>query len=381
MKKKKVALFIFIDAFGWEILRANPSFLSDILVDRKKLNTILGYSSACDPSIISGQFPSQHRYWSSFYYSPKTSPYKWIKWLSFLPKPITNHHRVRHVLSRLIKKIHGFTGYFQLYNVPFSYLPYFDYAEKMSIWKPEGLNRSKTIFSHLTEKQIPYYVGDSEPNDESQLNKVSELLEKGAINFSYLLMGKLDALMHSVGTSHSKVNQLLNWYDQQIRLLLKKAQTSFEEVSLYIFTDHGMHNVREAYNLQDEIDKLKLTYGKDYVALYDSTMGRFWFMNDLARRKIEDCLRKIEKGSIMSRMELQSLGVYFPDHQYGEMIFLMNPGVLIVPSFMGMKKIPGMHGYHPEEPDSYAMICSNRPLPKELNTITDIYKLMLSEAS
>lgn len=376
MKEKKITLCFFIDAFGWEIFKAHRDFLADLLVDSRRLRTILGYSSACDPSIISGMLPQEHRLWSSFYYSPQSCPYKWVRWLKFLPKAITDRSRIRHLLSRAIKGIHGFTGYFQIYHMPFEHLPLFDYAEKKRIWSPGGLPEGKTIFDHLNAKEISYYVGDLAGSDERQLDHVKSLIESQKISFAYLLLGQLDGLMHAVGTKDPKVTQLIRWYDQQIRILISTAEANYEEVSFFVFSDHGMHEVRETYDLQAEIGSLGLDYGVDYVAIYDSTMARFWYLNDEARKKILSCLGRIPKGRVVSDEELQRLGVYFADRQYGETIFLMDSGVLINPSFMGLKKIAGMHGYHPDDLDSYAMIGGNRQLPEELRSIEQIFTLI-----
>lgn len=371
----KLKLCIFIDAFGWEILQSHPYFLSDLAVEKKKLRTILGYSSACDPSIISGLKPSQHGLWSSYYYSPATSPFKWEIYLQYLPKKIINKQRVRGVLSRWIKKIEGFTGYFQLYQLPFEHLHYFDYAEKQRIWSPGGLGKEKTIFDHLTAKEVPYYVGDEEGSDQKQLDKVKSLIESNSIQFAYLLLGQLDALMHAVGTHDHKVNRLVQWYDQQLKELIKTAEKHYEQVEWYIFSDHGMHDVVQTYDLQSKIDQLGLSYGKDFVAMYDSTMARFWYMHDEARQKIEARLNSLHVGRLLPDAKLIEEGVFFFDRRYGESVFLMNSGILIIPSFMGLNPIPGMHGYDPEDPSSYAMICSNRPLPSTLDSIEKIYDL------
>ena len=76
-KADKLSLFIFIDAFGWEVKQRHPDFLNGLIRDSKPLETILGYSSACDPSIISGLTPAEHGLWNSFYYEPVDSPFKW----------------------------------------------------------------------------------------------------------------------------------------------------------------------------------------------------------------------------------------------------------------------------------------------------------------
>ncbi|HEU4364717.1 MAG TPA: hypothetical protein VFT13_04560, partial [Candidatus Krumholzibacteria bacterium] len=47
--------------------------------------------------------------------------------------------------------------------------------------------------------------------------------------------------------------------------------------------------------------------------------------------------------------ELETMGCLFPAREYGETVFLADPGVLIVPSFMGSRAIAAMHGYHPDD--------------------------------
>ena len=109
-KKPKLSLFLFIDAFGWELKQRHPDFLKELIHDSKPLDTILGYSSACDPSIISGLTPSEHKLWSSYYYDPEHSPFKWTQPLAILPDCIFNRGRVRGQLSKWIKKRCGFTS-------------------------------------------------------------------------------------------------------------------------------------------------------------------------------------------------------------------------------------------------------------------------------
>ncbi|MFA7256896.1 MAG: alkaline phosphatase family protein [Kiritimatiellales bacterium] len=379
MKKPKLSLFIFIDAFGREIFLRHPFFLQDLRTDDKKLDTILGYSSACDPSIISGRLPCEHLMWSSFYYDPKGSPFKWTKFLSILPDAIFRRGRVRHYLSRIIKKVLGFTGYFQLYGVPFKFLPLFNYAEKKRIWEPGGLLRGETIFDELARRGIPHYVHDSAVSDEIKLARLTADIQSQRIEFAYCSLSKLDALMHSAGTRDPKVTDLIHWYDQEIRKLIAAAEEHYDEVAWYVFTDHGMHDITEGYNLIADIEKTGLRWNKDYVAFYDSTMARFWFLNDHAHQTMTTLLSSHPKGRILSYEELEREGVRFADGMYGELIFLMNSGLQIVPSFMGVKQIKGMHGYHPQDADSAASICSNRKLPADLTKIHQIYHLMHKE--
>jgi hypothetical protein len=78
--------------------------------------------------------------------------------------------------------------------------------------------------------------------------------------------------------------------------------------------------------------------------------------------------------------ELKRLGTYFPDGAFGELIFLVKEGVLIVPSHMGERPIRAMHGYHPSEKHSFATFCSSQEVPEELTAIPHICGLMKERA-
>lgn len=84
-----VALFVFIDAFGWEFLKTHPSFLSEEAPHRSRLESVFGYSSTCDPTILTGLMPQDHGHFSFFYYNPAESPFGVCRVLRFLPKSIT----------------------------------------------------------------------------------------------------------------------------------------------------------------------------------------------------------------------------------------------------------------------------------------------------
>ncbi len=376
----KVSLFLFIDALGWEVLERHPGFLASLNPERRPLKTIFGYSSACDPSIISGVLPQEHGLWSSFYYDPVNCPYKWLRHLRFLPAPLVNYHKVRHQLSRGIAKVHGFTGYFQIYNVPFDRLPYFDYAEKRRIWEPGGLPSGLSLFDLMASAQLPYRVDDSASSDSVKIDRAEAAIKSGSQRVIYLLLGELDRLMHAVGPNDPQVSRLMDWYDRRLSHLIRMARRRYSEVDWMVFSDHGMHAVQGHYNLQADIERLGLAFGIDYVAIYDSTMARFWFLKDEARERIMNALSSIPQGRVVSDDELKAFGTFFPDHKYGEIIFLMQPPIMIAPSDMGRKQIAGMHGFHPDDPPSWASVISPHPLPQNISQIHHLFHQMKRSA-
>ena len=380
-KKKSgetLSMVIFIDALGWEVLKGRK-FLEDEMPHRQKLRSVFGFSSACVPSILTGRTPREHLHWSYFFYNKETSPFRALKPLSWLPKALTERGRVRHLISRVVGRVLGFTGYFQLYNLPFKHAGLFDHCEKNDIFKPGGMNRGDNIFDLLERNKVSYHVSDWHDGEEANLQACEQAILNDDIEFAFLYMASMDGLLHQVGKESDQVDTKLAWYEDKLRDLLSTAREQFDDVRVFICSDHGMATVKQDIDMMSDIQALPLEYGKDYVAVYDSTMARFWFKNDLAKTMISEKLSQLDFGKTLSKPELEALGCDFEGDQFGELIFLLDPGSIIVPSHMGLKTITGMHGYHPDHEDSDAALLSNVSTPVPLESITDIFHLMRAE--
>ena len=373
-----LSMVIFIDALGWEVLKGRK-FLEEEMPYRQKLRSVFGFSSACVPSILTGRTPREHLHWSYFFYSKATSPFRWLQTLNWLPAALTERGRVRHLISRFVGKLMGFTGYFQLYNLPFKHAGLFDHCEKNNIFKAGGMNNGDNIFDVLERHDVPYHVSDWHNGEEDNLKACEKAMTEDDIRFAFLYMASMDGLLHQVGKESSQVDEKLAWYEDKLRSLLAVARARYGDVRVFICSDHGMATVKRDIDLMSTIEALPLTYAKDYVSVYDSTMARFWFMNDNARDLVTRELNGLECGNILSHQELQSLGCDFEGDRFGELIFLLDAGSIIVPSHMGLKTITGMHGYHPDHEDSDASLLSNVSTPVPLESITDIFRLMQAE--
>jgi len=187
--------------------------------------------------------------------------------------------------------------------------------------------------------------------------------------------------MHSVGNQSAEIAAKLNLYERWLEQLLSVTGQHYAETRLHIFSDHGMANCDQLLDLKGKIDALPLIMAEDYAVVYDSTMARFWFFNDYARQQVTQCLNHVQEGRIVPDSELADLGALFADRYFGELIFVVKEGVLIVPSHMGKRPIRGMHGYHPSEKQSYAVLCTYQDkIPEDISAIPDIYRLMTRDA-
>jgi hypothetical protein len=125
------------------------------------------------------------------------------------------------------------------------------------------------------------------------------------------------------------------------------------------------------------IERTGLRFGRDYVGVYDSTMMRFWFLQDGAEPQIRAALPDTDTGAWVTDDQLRAWGAYWPTGRFGQAVYALSPGVLLNPSHMGTVPLAGMHGYRPDHPDSdSALLASFRP-ETEVRSITDLFHLMV----
>lgn len=378
--KPRIDIFVFADALGWA-LASRRGFAADLLPVRNRCETLLGYSSTCDPTILTGTLPREHGHFSFFIRAKGPSPFAGLRYFGFIPEIVAGHHRVRNRVSRVIARRQGYTGYFQLYSVPFSKLPYLDYSEKRDIYEPGGiLGGQTTIFQHWQKSGKPWLRSDWRRPDPENVAQALAGIDKGDIELLYLFTARLDAVMHKYGVDHPEVDAAFERFAANLRQLADVAARRYREVRLHVFSDHGMADVNVCSDLLPRWNKLGFRYGRDYVAVWDSTMVRFWFHREEVRRVATAWLAEQPDGELLTDERLDGYGCLFPNREYGELFYLLPSGSLFVPSFLNQRKVTAMHGYAPEHPDSAAAWLANTET-RPVAGLTDIFPVMLAAAN
>ena len=369
---------MFIDALGWEIIK-DKGFLEDLLPYRYPVQMQFGYSCTAIPTILTGQPPSVHKHLSFYYYAPEKSPFKMFKLLKFLPSKIFDRWRVRHILSRIIKKVFGYTGYFEMYAMPFDRIQYFDYIEKKDLFVPDGLAPVPNIADELKKRKIPHHITNWRLTESQNINGLIRDIKPGTIRFAFLYTAAMDSLLHRVTRDGKEIPEKLEWYSEQIKNIIETVKKHYENFNLYVISDHGMTTLTEVVDVKKIIENLNLKFGKDYVAVYDSTMVRFWYFNDKARTKILTKLEEVPFSHVLTEEETKKYGIYFKDNMYGETILLMDPGFQIAPSDMGINALPAMHGFAPEHEDSIASFLSTEEIKDPPKWVGDYFRIMVEK--
>lgn len=371
---------MFIDALGWEIIK-DTDFLKDLVPNRYRVQMQFGYSSTAIPTILTGEKPTAHKHLSFYYYAPEKSPFRIFKYLllPYLPGSIFDRWRVRHILSKLIAKLYGYTGYFEMYAMPFNRIDYFDYIEKTDMFVPDGVKPIKNLADKLIEKGIPYHISNWRLKERENIEALISEIREGEIRFAFLYTAAMDGLLHMVTKDGKEVGEKLAWYSEHIHRVIEAVKQNYDDFYFAVLSDHGMTTLEGVVDVKSEVERLGLKFGKDYAAVYDSTMGRFWFLNEKSEKLIMDLLRQIPHSHLLSEEEEVRYSINFEDHMYGDKYLLMDPGWQIEPCDMGIKALPAMHGFAPEHEDSYAALLSSEPVDIPLNCVDDFHHLMVKK--
>ncbi|HEU4928718.1 MAG TPA: alkaline phosphatase family protein [Candidatus Krumholzibacteria bacterium] len=358
---RPVLLVLLVDALGWEIVE-RFGFGRDEFPVRAPLGTVLGYSSAAIPSLLSGATPAEHGSWSMFRRADRGGSFAFLSRLPHLPKPL--EWRARRWVRRYTDARGGVRSYYSLYEIPLDLLHRFDVGLKGDPFQPGGLPR-ETVFDwmirHGVRYRLWYYTTDEEANltaAESALGDESDVL--------FVYTAELDALMHRVGIFHHSVEARLRRYAAFLSAMRRRAREKDVSLTTVVLSDHGMTDVTSVADPWGTMNAQGRRLGRDYLGFYDSTMLRVWgdsTVVDAATAAMGG------NGRRLSDDELRACGCFFPGREYGDAVLLAHPGVLIVPSFMGSARIAAMHGYDPG--DRFSQGCfmsdvSDAPAPASL---------------
>jgi hypothetical protein len=352
---RPVTLVFLVDALGWEIAE-HFGFGREQLATRAPLGTVLGYSAAAIPSLLSGTVPAEHGSWAMFKRAGAHGVFSPLSWVPPLPHALD--WRARRWIRRWLDRRRRVQAYYDLYEIPTHLLHCFDVGQTGDPFRPGGLAR-ETVFDWMNAHDVRYRLWDYRTDEAGNLRAAEAALAE-PLDVLFVYTAELDALMHRVGIFDPAVGARLNLYTTFLDSVKRAARAHDVDLEIVLLSDHGMTDVVDTIDVWGAMEKRGLRVGKDYLAFFDSTMARTW-----GGARIAEAMGDVigAKGRRLDAPQLRAFGCSFPGGEYGEDIFLVNPGVLIVPSFMGARRIAAMHGYHPEDRFSRGCFMTDAAMP------------------
>jgi hypothetical protein len=379
---RRLVLIVLIDALGWE-LGGDQAFMPELDAPRAPIRSVLGYSSANLPTIMTGRLPWEHGHLSMYRRAARNGVFAGVKPALALASRMTDRRwRISGWLARWLRR-RGVTGYFSLYEIPLSVLAEFDLSQRRDILAPGAFDGMPGLADFALGTGAGRIWNWSVPEDRA-FAELSEEIDRGEKRVLFLYTAALDGLMHAVGPQSEEVGDALAGYARRIEGLRERARQRYEEVRVFVFGDHGMAPVCGVHDLRSELELAGFGLGGPVLYFLDSTMARFWFRSAADRRRVEEILARHTWGRILRDEELESLGALLPDRRHGELIFLLEEGEIIVPSFLSGRPVRGMHGYHPDARHSFTVLltdAADRPYPANLIELHALLRDEIREAT
>jgi hypothetical protein len=372
-------VILLIDALGWE-LAERTGFLSDLLPHRQRLRSVLGYSSAAIPSLLTGNVPREHGHWFLYFRARHAgdSPFTGARWIARLPRRIRESWTLRRRLGEWWSRRASIEGYFGLYDVPYRELADMDYIERRDTWR-KGTFPGGSYIDDLADMKIPAFVSDWRVPDDRKLEAALTAARSDEAPRVYLVyLTEIDARQHAHGSHGAPVEERLYSYRQAVDRLLEVLGRS-GSVALTVCSDHGMTDIRRVVDPFPLLEASGLDEGRDYRVFIDSTFLRFWPASPEAESRLTAVFGGLDWGHVLAPGELKREGVDFPDDRYGRLFVLADPGVLICPSYMGRAPLKGMHGYTPDDPASDAVLLRSSDSPERPDSILGLRRFFLRE--
>jgi len=367
-------LIFFIDAVRKDyISKQYTPFLYDFLNNETYLDWIsqLWYSSWIHPSIWKWKHQENHWNFLVYYYQNSNWPFKWIKYLKFIPT------KIREIFLAILKAPYymlNFKDYFPMWYkkkilpIPASIDPniaeYFN--NKSSIYDAD-------FFKILEKNNIKY---SSQPDFDNKMYWKWVWINWWKItdnDLDYYFSYEIDPIWHYNWPKSQKIKEKMSEIDKKVYKLIQEAKTKYENVEIFIFSDHWMVEVNNNIDIKSILYDSNLKVWKDFKVFFDSTMVRIWSEDKKVKQKIIDIVWNIDHVTYLDEKLKNKYKINFKNNKWWDLIFLVDPWYRVFPDYFAPVRFntKGMHWYWPENDEWKWIFMTNtfKTDKKEINVV------------
>ena len=375
--KKKPVLSVFADGVRFDSLQYMP-FVNSL--NSVPLETVLGYSITCHPSMYTGVYPNKHKI--AFHWvkgKKKNGPYTF---LSYFPDffPFSNAYiqaLASHYFAKLFlkKKASPFMGYGKLLNLPMKFWNQIDINE-FKYWDDDNyINEDiKTIFELVRKHKYKHHISNLHKPNLGKLNAVKTVDPKN-YDWIYYFIGESDHVSHEFEQHSKEGKEFLLKLDNFIKIEYNKFYNLYgkDGFDLIFWSDHGHIPIKKRIDLYS-LFKQKGINLKNSFHLVDSTTVRFWPKNNAEKDKIVQIMNEIPEVNLMQDADYKNLHIAKDTDLYGELFYYLKAGTVFIYTIHGFgKTTKSMHGYHPKDEGNDGLFVSNNKIIKDVATLPDVF--------
>ena len=364
-------IYVLLDAFrGDYITQFNTPFLHSIIKDDKKnlfYRNVIPSLSFCERTeIFSGIEPTESLFFTAFKKDLVKSEFKKFKPLLNLLHSVELTLKLEGNRKVLFRKIVGKIFKIlkiksKIYNIPLNEIWKYSLSEdyddirkasfENNIFKLLSEMNLKVLYKTFTSLSGKFLSSDSER---------IELIKKEYTHFDFLLLyvGETDSYGHEHGPSSPVFKKYLRCLDNEIEKMVRIIESN-SDATIIINGDHGMSDVIFHFDVKKHVEIICKQNNVDPSSLdffIDSTLFRIYTSSKIAKEIIltDELLRK--KGSFVYQNSTSQFKTF-----YGDIIWCINSGGLILPNYFQFKKVKGMHGYVPVNQEHYGTLIIRNP--------------------
>jgi len=359
-------LVIFLDGYGYDLLQREGDFL-DSFDNIAPLQPGFGFSANIYYELFAGLTPDEVGYLNKFVRReegpPVADPPELLaKALDALgPTPLLS--RGFHILYDRL------AGTGQLATIPFQYLQYFERNEYHDVFYTDSF---ETVFN-VFDFDIVTTLDNSFETPEDAVEATIETAETANRLFVGL---SIDGITHRHGVDAprriERARNLDDWCASIVEAF--RDNTGDSDPDIVIFSDHGFVDVEQSVSVDLE-SRFGTPDPDSYLYFLDTTVARVWCEDEALRDDIATYFDSLDVGRVLTDAERADFGI--TSESFGDIIFLLEEGIVFHPSFMGGRLDEAMHGYDPVLSSQRAFFASNVDDNPELpETTVEVYDFL-----
>ena len=294
-------VLVLLDALRYDYINDQTTpFLNSLTGSSQYYKHIVPSYGFCERTeILSGLKPDQSGYFTAIGYDIQGSPFFARKEnlyvdrifemlpeqakIPFLERTLNFKYYFRKIYSQYILKNRKTRNSLKPYNIPFSFLPYFNLTEDSEESPYENVSKQYSILKLLEESGKSYSLesftslNDSISfTDEERFQMTIESLRKKEISLHLVYNSTADHYGHDFGPGSQRLIKELQALDNQLEVFICECLKIDKSTTFIILGDHGMEQVLHRVDVIQEVNAIakihKLKLIEDYIYFADCNL-------------------------------------------------------------------------------------------------------------
>jgi hypothetical protein len=176
---------------------------------------------------------------------------------------------------------------------------------------------------------------------------------------AFLAGANLDHVMHKCGIGTKEYESAIQQTIDRLKELVHALRSRPGNAQLVLVSDHGMAPVQRSVSI--DLEEPFGRAGEAYGYFVDATMLRVWCSDSSLLQRIRNHICEKElPGRFLDSDERTKWGV--SSNAFGDLLLLLDEGVMFAPGFMGRAPVKAMHGYLPNLASQTGLLMATAPL-------------------